>query len=185
MTTQRKIIAALFVSLDGVAEAPETWHMSYVDEEMMGAIMGTSDRIDTFLLGRNTFESHRDAFANADVSDPVVAMMHRPARVVVSTTLGEDTGWPGTTVIADDVEARLRALKEQPGKDLLTTGSIQLVRAMLGYGVLDELHLFIHPLVVGAGERLFEADGPRVPLTVLKSHTLGNGVIHVEYQVGA
>jgi dihydrofolate reductase len=112
-------------------------------------------------------------------------MMHKPARVVVSTTLGDDTGWPGTTVIADDVEARLRALKEQPGKDLLTTGSTTLVRSMLGYGVLDELHLFIHPLVVGAGERLFEAGGPRVPLTVLKSETFDSGVIHVEYRVGA
>jgi dihydrofolate reductase len=151
----------------------------------MGAIMGGNERMDTFLLGRTTFEGHRDAFAHADPNDPVVAMMNRPARVVVSTTIGEDTGWAGTQVISTDVEANLRALKEQPGKDLLTTGSTKLVRSMLGYGVVDELHLFIHPLVVGSGERLFEADGPRVPLTVLKSETFDSGVIHVEYQVGA
>jgi dihydrofolate reductase len=183
VTTQRKIIAAQFISLDGVVEAPETWHMSYVDEQMMGAIMGGNDRIDTFLLGRTTFESHRDAFADADLDDPIVAMMHRPARVVVSTTLGDDTGWAGTTVISHDVEASLRALKEQPGKDLLTTGSTKLVRSMLRYGVVDELHLFVHPLVVGSGERLFEADGPRVELRVRASETFGTGVIHVEYEV--
>jgi dihydrofolate reductase len=181
---QRKIIVAEFISLDGVVEAPETWHMQFVDEQMMGAIMAGNERMDTMLLGRNTYQSFHGAFAHADPSDPVVRMMNRPSRVVVSTTLG-DPDWERTTVIGADVEASIRALKDQPGKDLLTTGSTALVKSMLAAGLVDELHLFVHPVVVGRGERLFEPGGPAPRLETISSERFGSGVLDVHYRVVA
>ena len=180
----RKIVVADFISLDGVVEAPETWHMSFVDEEMMGAIWEDNDRFDTMLLGRTTYESFAGAFADADPDDEAAAQMNRQSRVVVSTTL-RDPSWAGTTVLSDDVVAGIRALKEQPGKDLLTVGSTRLVRTMLRAGLVDELSLLVHPVVVGSGERLFEDGGPRVTLETVSTRTLGNGVTKAVYRVTA
>ena len=182
MSAQRKIVVADFISLDGVVEAPETWHMSYVDDEMMGVIWEDNDRFDTMLLGRTTYESFAGAFAEAD--DEVAGQMNRQSRVVVSTTL-RDPSWAGTTVLGGDVVAGIRALKAQPGKDLLTVGSTRLVRTMLRAGLVDELSLLVHPVVVGSGERLFEADGPKVALETVSTRTLGNGVTKAVYRVTA
>ena len=176
----RKIVVADFISLDGVVEAPETWHMSFVDDEMMGVIWEDNDRFDTMLLGRTTYESFAGAFADAD--DEVAAQMNRQSRVVVSTTL-RDPSWAGTTVLGDDVVAGIRALKEQPGKDLLTVGSTRLVRTMLRAGLVDECSLLVHPVVVGSGERLFEDGGPKVSLETVSTRTLGNGVTKAVYRV--
>jgi dihydrofolate reductase len=184
MTAQRTLVVAEFISLDGVVEAPETWHMSFVDEQLMGAIFADNARMDTMLLGRTTYESFAGAFADVPAGDPVAQMMNRPDRVVVSTTL-RDPAWERTTVLSEDVEAGIRALKERPGKDILTTGSTKLVRTMLRAGLVDELHLFVHPVVVGSGERLFEDDGPRLNLELVHSETFGSGVTDVRYRVAA
>lgn len=184
MAQQRKLVVAEFISLDGVVEAPETWHMRYVDEQMMGAMFAANERIDTMLLGRNTYESFHGAFAHAPQDDPVVAMMNRPDRVVVSTTLG-DPDWERTTVLGakgEDVEAGIRALKEQPGRDILTTGSTALVRSMLRAGLVDELQLLVHPVILGRGERLFE-DGVDATLEVVSSETYASGVLNTLYRV--
>ena len=182
MTAQRKIVVAEFISLDGVVEAPETWHMSYVDDEMMAVIFEDNDRFDSMLLGRRTYDSFAGAFANAPADDEAGAQMNRQSRVVVSSTL-RDPSWAGTTVLSGDVVSGIQALKEQPGKDLLTVGSTQLVRTMLRAGLVDELSLLVHPVVVGSGRRLFEDDGPKVTLETVSTKTLGNGVTKAVYRV--
>ncbi len=178
----RKIVVADFISLDGVVEAPETWHMQYVDEEMMAAMFEENDRFESMLLGRRTYESFAGAFADAPAEDEAAAQMNRQTRYVVSSTL-RDPEWAGTTVLSGDVVAGVRALKEQPGGDLLTVGSTRLVRTMLRAGLVDELSLLVHPVVVGSGERLFEDDGPKVTLETVSTRTLGNGVTKAVYRV--
>jgi dihydrofolate reductase len=156
--------------------------MSYVDEEMMAAVGAVQARIDTMLLGRVTYEAFAGAFAGAPAEDPIVAQMNRLQKVVVSSTLSDPT-WENSTVLAGDVVDGVRELKARPGADILVTGSITLVRGLLAAGLVDELNLLVHPLVVGAGERLFEAEGPKVPLTLTSSTVLGSGVTNACYAV--
>jgi dihydrofolate reductase len=159
----RKIIVAEFMSLDGVVEAPERWHFPYVDDEMYAVMWALNACIDTMLLGRVTYQSYAGAFANAPADDAVAAQMNKPAKVVVSKTLHE-LAWQNSTRLGADVAAEVAALKQRSGGDILVTGSITLARTLLRAGLVDELNLLIHPIVVGTGQRLFEADGVQLPL---------------------
>jgi dihydrofolate reductase len=178
----RKIVVAEFISLDGVVEAPETWHMGYINDEMFRVMWALNDRIDTMLLGRNTFASFAGAFANAPADDSVAARMSRPAKVVVSATLTEP-GWANSTVLTGDPVEGIAELKAKPGGDILTTGSTKLVRTMLRAGLVDELSLLVHPLAVGKGERLFEEDAGQLPLTLIESEAFSTGVVYLRYAV--
>jgi dihydrofolate reductase len=176
----RKIIVAEFISLDGVVEAPERWHFPYANDEMYAVMWALNAEIDTMLLGRVTYESYAGAFANAPAHDPVAAQMNKPAKVVVSKTL-DDLTWQNSTRLTGDVAAQVAALKEQPGGNILVTGSITLARTLLRAGLVDELNLLIHPIVLGTGQRLFEDEGARVPLKTISTNTLGTGVVHLVY----
>ena len=179
----RKIIVAQYVSLDGVVEAPEQWHFPYVDPNMFRVLGEVNREIDTMLLGRVTYQVFADTFANAPADDAIAAELNRPAKVLVSSTVTEPT-WDRTTVIADDVVDQVRALKEAPGSNILVNGSIQLSQTLLAAGLVDELHLFIHPIVVGHGRRLFPEQGSQLPLTVASSEVFPTGVWSVRFRVG-
>lgn len=174
----RKIIVAEFISLDGVVEAPERWHFPYVTDEMYGVMWALNARIDTMLLGRVTYEAYAGAFANAPADDAVAAQMNKPAKLVVSKTL-YDLTWQNSTRLGGDIAAEVAALKERPGGDILVTGSITLARTLLRASLVDELNLLIHPIVVGTGQRLFEADGVQLPLKTVSVDTFGTGVVHL------
>jgi dihydrofolate reductase len=177
----RKIIVAEFISLDGVVESPQQWHFPYVNEEMFGIIWGMNDACDTMLLGRVTYDDFASAFANAPKDDEVATRMNKFDRVVVTSSPAA-LAWANSTALDGDVSTGIAALKQRPGRDILTTGSIRLVRSMLRDGLVDELNLLIHPIVVGKGQRLFEDDGPQVPLSLVGSTTLSTGVVHAVYQ---
>ena len=176
----RKIFAGLFVSLDGVVEAPETWHMSYFTDEMGAVVGGQMERAGTMLLGRKTYEGFAGFWPNQDPSDPATVHMNETPKLVVSNTL-ERADWQNSTLVSGDVISELTKLKEQPGKDIAITGSITLVRSMLRHGVLDELSLLVHPVVVGSGMRLFDGETERIPLRLLDSRTFDNGVLYLTY----
>lgn len=171
------IKSSLFISLDGVIESPETWHFDYFDEEM-GAVVGTlMSETDATLLGRQTYDEFASYWPNADPNDPITAQMNGARKYVVSNTLTDAT-WENSTVITGDVAAELRALKKDTR--LSTTGSATLVRWMLEAGLVDELHLLVHPVVVGSGKKLF-TDGAKVPLDLVSSTTFKSGVLHLVY----
>jgi dihydrofolate reductase len=172
------IKSSLFISLDGVVEAPETWHFPYFDDQM-GAVVGEqmSDNEAT-LLGRQTYDEFAAYWPNADPDDPITAVMNGARKYVVSSTLTEAT-WENSSVITGGVAAELTKLKADTR--LGTTGSATLVRWMLEEGLVDELHLFVHPIVVGHGKKLF-ADGATVPLKLVSSTTFEKtGVLHLVY----
>ncbi len=177
----RKIIVGEFISLDGVVEAPDEWHFPYVNEEMFGVMWALNAESDTMLLGRVTYHSFAGAFANAPVDDPVAAQMNRPAKVVVSSTLKE-LEWANSTLLTGDVIEEVAKLKQQPGDAIVVTGSTTLVRTLLRAGLVDELNLLVHPIIVGTGERLFEDDAGQTPLTLVQSATFSTGVVHLVYQ---
>jgi len=171
------IKSSLFISLDGVIEAPETWHFDYFNDEMgaaVGELMGGSDAT---LLGRQTYDEFAGYWPNADPDDPFTAQMNGARKYVVSNTL-TDTTWENSTVISGDVKAELTRLKQDTR--LGTTGSATLVRWLLEEGLVDELHLLVHPVVVGHGKKLF-ADGAKVPLRLVSATTFTTGVLHLVY----
>lgn len=158
----RKLIVAEFISLDGVVEAPDRWHFPYVNQEMFEVMWAVNGEADTMLLGRVTYQSYAGAFANAPADDPVAAQMNRPAKVVVSKTLNE-LEWKNSTLLTGDVVEQVAKLKQRPGAAIVVTGSTTLARTLLRAGLVDELNLLVHPIVVGTGQRLFEDDGVQVP----------------------
>lgn len=171
------IKSSLFISLDGVIERPETWHFGYFNDEMgavVGELMGGSDAT---LLGRQTYDEFAGYWPDADPSDPITGQMNGSRKYVVSTTL-TDAAWENSTLISGDVKAELAKLKQD--SNLGTTGSATLVRWLLEEGLVDELHLLVHPLVVGHGKKLF-ADGAKVPLTLVSATTFTTGVLHLVY----
>jgi dihydrofolate reductase len=168
------IKAGLFISLDGVIEAPQTWHFPYLDEQMgaaVGALMGGNDAT---LLGRHTYDEFASFWPSADPADPMTQAMNGGRKYVVSTTL-EEAGWENSTVIGF---SELAALKETTA--LGVTGSATLVRSLVEQGLVDELHLLVHPIVVGHGKKLF-TDGATVPLALVSSDTFSSGVVHLVY----
>jgi dihydrofolate reductase len=175
----RKIIAGLFITLDGVVEAPEKWNLPYYDDELSEAVMPLLAGAGTHLYGRRSFELFRRVFTGP-AAPPHAEMMTTTPKVVVSTTM-KDPGWGPTTVISGDVAAALARLKQQPGKDITVGASGILIRFLLAERLLDELRLLVHPVVAGTGTRLFDHDSEHVPLRLLESRAHRNGVVALRY----
>ncbi len=175
----RKIVAGLFITLDGVVEAPDQWNMAYFNDEMGAAIGGMMAAGDTMLLGRRTYEEFAAFWPQQSSEDEMTAQMNATPKLVVSTTLDEAT-WENSTLIKDDVIGTLTRMKEQPGKDINITGSGTLVLSLLRAGILDELVLMVHPIALGHGKRLFP-EGEQLPLTLTNSQTFSTGVVALTY----
>jgi dihydrofolate reductase len=180
----RKIISGLFITLDGVVEAPEKWNPPYYDDEMTQAVMPQIAAADTHLYGRRSYELFRAVFTGPGAARiPHAEMMTHAAKVVVSSSL-DHPDWGPTTLISRDVAAELGELKRRPGRDISVGASVTLVRFLLRQGLLDELNLLVHPIVVGSGRRLFE-DGESYPLKLLDSRRHRNGVVTLRYASAA
>lgn len=180
----RKIVASQFISLDGVVEAPDQWHFPYFNDEMGQAVWSALSACDTLLLGRVTYEGFAAAWPNRDSReepDEMVNFMNKTPKVVVSTTL-DTVEWENSTLIKGDVVEEIAKLKRQPGGTIGTTGSVTLIRSLLTAGLVDELHLLVHPIVVGGGGlRLFADDGPKMPLKLAEAQTFETGVLNLRY----
>lgn len=188
----RKLIVSEFVTLDGVMQAPGGkdedrdggfehggWTLPYWHDDIgrsFGALMQDTD---AFLLGRRTYVTHAEAFEPMPAGDLFGDMMNAPRKYVVSRTLKEPM-WRDTTIIRDNVIESVRALKAQPGKNILTDGSSQLVHALLAHDLVDELHLLLYPLNLGSGKRLFP-EGVHATFRVMSATPYPTGVVGLHY----
>jgi dihydrofolate reductase len=178
----RKLVASLFTTIDGVVEAPEKWHFPYFNDEM-GAVVGSLMR-DTQLLGRKTYETFaatwpaREAAGGDDA--PLAAQIGDQRKIVLSNQPLEFT-WRNSELLEGDLLEAVTALKAEPGGDVAISGSISIVRQLLDAGLIDELHLLVDPIAVRAGARLFEEGGAALPLALVNSTALSNGVLHLVY----
>ncbi|MEU7514088.1 dihydrofolate reductase family protein [Streptomyces sp. NPDC042898] len=179
MTAQRKITAGLFISLDGVVEAPDTWHFPYLNDEMEAAVGEMFAGADTLLLGRKTYESFAAAWPqrSGEMADGINGIR----KLVASTTL-TGTDWNNSSLIEGDVVTAVKDLKQQPGGTVNLTGSIGLTRTLLVAGLVDELRLLVHPIVLGTGLRLFPEGTDQVPLRLARSAIFSTGVLDLTYQ---
>jgi dihydrofolate reductase len=165
----RKLIVSEFVTLDGVIQAPGGkdedrdggfehggWTWPYWHDDIGATFGAMMQEVDAFLLGRRTYEIHAQAFEPMPPGDPFGDVINAPRKYVVSRTL-ETPIWRDTTIIRDDVIESVRTLKAQPGKNIMSDGSSQLVHALLANDLVDELHLLVYPLTLGSGKRLMPA----------------------------
>lgn len=174
----RKVIATFFVSLDGVVEAPQDWHPAYFNEEMgaaIGAAMGSSDAM---LCGRVTYQEWAAFWPDAD--NEMAPYMNGTPKYVASTTLDE-VEWENSHLLEGDVATAVAELKDEPGRDIVMSGSATLARSLMRDGLVDELHLMIHPVVVGKGAKLFP-DGDTHDLELVDSVTFETGVVYATYR---
>jgi dihydrofolate reductase len=174
----RKIVAGLFLSLDGVMESPEEWTGPYMNDEMGQAIGSQLAAADAMLLGRRTYQTFAAAFS--DETHPMATQMNSTPKFVVSTTLAT-ADWRNSTLIKGDVVEEVTKLKQQPGKNIVISGSPTLVRSLLRDNLLDELNLLVPPIVVGSGGRLFEDGSGRLALKLVDSKTFSTGVLSLTY----
>jgi dihydrofolate reductase len=175
----RKLIESTLVSLDGVIESPERW--AIFDDEASQLSMQELDNYDAFVMGRVTYERFRDNWGAG--GNPYVDRIGAMPKYVASRSL-DDVTW-NATLLGPDIVTAIQDLKAQPGKDLIKYGTSRLDATLLGAGLVDELRVWVMPVVVGSGQRIFEDVEPsslRLNLTDVRK--LRNGSVVLTYIPG-
>ena len=190
----RKIIVSEFISLDGVMQAPggkdeDTdggfvhggWTWPYWHDDIGARFFEAMSQSDALLLGRKTWQGHGAAFDPMPDGDPFGDVMKGVHKYVVSTTLKETSLWRNSTIISHNVVEEVRKLKAQEGKNILMDGSSVLIHTLAQHNLVDEYNLFVYPVVLGSGKKLFP-DGLRVNLKLIEAKPIPSGVVLMRYQ---
>jgi dihydrofolate reductase len=180
----RKITAGLFISLDGVVEAPDQWHFPYFNEEMGAAVDATLGAADTVLFGRKTYDSFAGAWPEREAAggeDAAFAEKLGDVRKIVVSNRKLDFTWRNSEQLEGDLVEGVTALKNEPGGSIALSGSVSVVRQLLAAGLLDELHLLVHPIAVRKGMRLFDEGETRIPLRLISAEAFTTGVLNLVY----
>jgi dihydrofolate reductase len=194
-----KLTVTTFLSLDGVMQAPGGpeedpsggfdlggWLVPFADEDMGRHVVEWFATADALLLGRTTYEIFASHWPRVtDENDPVATAINTLPKYVATRTL-ETAAWEGTTLLTGDVVEQVKELKSRPGRDLQVHGSAGLLQTLVAHDLVDEYRLFVYPVVLGRGKRLF---GPgAVPATMrhVATRTTGAGVtVHTYERAGA
>jgi dihydrofolate reductase len=187
----RKLVVTENISLDGVIEAKDYWFGPAGDTDPEQAETDQSDladeiarqreAADAFLVGRTTFEQMRSFWPlQTDDTTGITDYLNQVAKYVVSASL-EDPDWAPTTVLRGPLREDITALKSQPGKDIVTTGSITLVHSLIAEDLVDEYRLFVYPVVVGRGEKLFVNSEKMSKLRLLQTRAFSAGIVLLRY----
>jgi dihydrofolate reductase len=189
----RRLIASTFVSLDGVMQAPGApdedpsqgfvlggWTFTYWDEVMAQSMTGFDGRNRELVLGRRTYEIFEAHWPYQPADDPTARSLNAARKHVASRTL-KSLAWSNSTLLGDDVVAAVAALKRQDGDDLQIIGSGNLVQSLQAASLIDEYNLWIFPVVLGRGKRLFEATAKPAGMRLASSKASGTGVLLTTY----
>ncbi|OCT15897.1 hypothetical protein A8709_09745 [Paenibacillus pectinilyticus] len=178
----RKIVAGLFISLDGVIDSPENSPKKWGNAEIMDRIAEGVAKADAVLVGPQTYQFLAQFWQHQGSDVPMAKFLNHSPKYVVSTTL-DTLEWQPATLVRGHFADEIRKLKQQPGKNIQVPGSPALVRSLLREGLLDELILNICPVVAGSGTRLFEGIEQPANLKLIDSQSFKNGVLSVSYQI--
>jgi len=174
------------VTLDGSIEMLGEWfdpqgQGGQDNSDLMEELHRQDSRADGFLAGRRTFEDLRGYWPEqSDDSTGVTAYLNRVQKYVVSSTM-TDPAWENSTVLSGDPVEEVRALKEQPGQDIVVTGSITLCHTLIEAGLVDEYRLFVYPVVQGGGRRLFPDGFELSELRLLEAKAFRSGIAYLRY----
>jgi dihydrofolate reductase len=177
----RKIVAGLFMSLDGVVDAEAASPHVWANAEMMDVMAAGLAQADAVLFGPRTYRLLAQSWQNQSNDIPMANFLNNSPKYVVSHG-AQALDWQPATLITGDVRTELAKLKEQPGKNIQVPGSPLLVRSLLRDGLLDELYLNICPVVIGSGMHLFDEITASIQLRLTDSRTYSNGVLGVAYE---
>lgn len=175
------------ITLDGSIEMLGDWFDAQGQggedpSDLMAEMHRQDEQSDAFLVGRKTFEDMRGYWPQqTDDQTGVTAYLNQVAKYVVSTSI-TDPAWENTTILSEDPIGRIRDLKQAPGKDIVSTGSIQLCHQLIEAGLVDEYRLFTYPVVQGRGRRLFP-DGFELPeLELVGAKSFRSGIAYTAYR---
>jgi len=179
------ITSSMFIALDGVVDpGVGNWHFPYFNDEMGDAVSVTHDT-DVMLFGRVTYDSFAGAWPDREAAggdDAEFAKRLGDMRKIVVSHEPLEFTWRNSEQLSGDLVEAVTALKADPSiSRIALSGSVSVVRQLLAAGLLDELHLFVHPAVAGSGLRLFEDGVPEQPLRLLSSQPFATGVLYVVY----
>lgn len=190
----RKLVVSEFISLDGVIQAPGGavedvddgfahggWTHPYWHDEIGASFFEALSTADALLLGRKTWQIHGGAFEPMPPGDPFFDRINALPKYVVSTTLASADAWRNSTLIRDNVVEQIRALKAQPGSQILIDGSSVLMHTLIRHDLVDEYRLVVYPVVLGGGKKLFP-DDVRVNLRLVSARPLPTGVVLMHYE---
>jgi dihydrofolate reductase len=188
----RKLIVHEFVTLDGVMQAPGGkdedrdggfeyggWTLPYWHDDIGKSFLELMKNVDAILLGRRTYVTHAEAFEPMPPGNQFGDVMNAPKKYVVSKTLQKPL-WRDTTIIRGNVIESVRALKAEPGKNIVTDGSSQLVHTLLAHDLIDELHLTVYPLTLGSGKRVMP-NGVHATFGLTSATPYPTGVVGLHY----
>jgi dihydrofolate reductase len=175
----RDLIVTQNITVDGVVEAGDWFGPGDGGPDLLEVLNEQASRADGFLTGRLTFEAMRGFWPKqTDDTTGVTAYLNQVHKYVVSSTL-QEPGWEPTTILRDLDD--VRRIKEQPGQDIVCTGSISLTHALIAADLVDEYRLFVYPTVVATGRRLFPDGTPRT-LRLTDTRTFASGIVMLVYR---
>lgn len=182
-----RLVITQNVTLDGVIEMTGDWFDPAAGEgadnsDHVAVVRRHMETEDALLLGRDTFESFRGYWPHqTGDTTGITDKLNRVQKYVVSSTM-QDPEWENTTVLRGSLEDEVRKLKAEPGGEIGVTGSISVVCALISAGLVDEYRLFVYPVVLGRGERLF-ADATGVPkLRLTEAKPFRSGIVLLNYR---
>jgi dihydrofolate reductase len=174
----RKVVESTLISADGVIGEPHRWTGEHFGEEAVARALEQLRHSDAMVMGRRTYEMFSNIWAEP-VDDYAAAIYNMP-KYVFSSTL-EAADWNNTSVVREDVVSAVQDLKQQPGQDIVLYGHGSVGQTLLEAGLLDELKLWIHPVVVGTGTLWFR-EGKGVELELINTGTTKTGVVIATYR---
>jgi len=184
--SQRELIVTQNTTLDGVIDATEGWFTPAGDdnEDIEAALRRQMQAQDALLLGRRTFEEMRGYWPlQTDDTTGIADHLNAVQKYVMSSTL-KDPEWENTTVLRGALQIEVEALNAAPGGAIGITGSISLMHALIAAGLVDEYRLFVYPVVLGRGARLFDNATNAPKLRLVEATPFRSGVVLLSYRPG-
>jgi len=189
-----KLIVTEFMTLDGVAQAPGGpnedrdggfahggWQAPLADQESGGAIFEQARTMDALLLGRRTYEIFAGYWPSAPQEIPFTPLLNGVPKYVASHTLVSPLAWQGSTLLADDLAGSVSALKERHD-EVHVIGSLDLVQSLLRLSMVDQMNLWLYPLLLGRGKQVFAGGTVPTALRLIESVTYPSGTLHLAYE---
>jgi dihydrofolate reductase len=189
-----KLIVTEFVTLDGVAQAPGSqdedydggfahggWQAPVADQESGRVTFEQARSMDALLLGRRTYEIFAGYWPSAPQEIPFTALLNGVPKYVASRTLAGPLAWQGSALVAGDLAENITALKERHD-EVHVIGSLDLLQSLLRFGLVDRMNLWLYPLLLGSGKRVFAGGTVPTALRLTESVTYTNSTLHLAYE---